>query len=71
MINSQQDLSQLTKRQLTDLAWQLKGTPEVQPIYQEISRRPAKAFLQPNDPNWEAKFGEILTQAFNEAEDCR
>jgi hypothetical protein len=68
MASSQQDLSQFTKRQLADLAWQLKGTPAVQPIYQEISRRPAKSFLQPDDPDWEAKFSEILTQAFREAE---
>jgi hypothetical protein len=46
MINSKQDLSQLTKRQLDQLAWQLKGTPEVQPIYQEMSRRPKHSFLE-------------------------
>jgi hypothetical protein len=68
MTSSQQDLSQLTKRQLADLAWQLRGTPEVQPVYQEISRRPAKSFLQLDDPDWEAKFSAIFTQAFNEAE---
>jgi uncharacterized protein with von Willebrand factor type A (vWA) domain len=63
MINSQQDLSQLTKRQLDQLAWQLRGTPEVQPVYREVSRR-IKGFVKPDDPDWEAKFAEMLTQAF-------
>jgi hypothetical protein len=69
MINSQQDLSQLTKRQLDQLAWQLKGTPEVQPIYQEMSRCPKQFSVQPDDPDWEAKVTEMLTHAFSEAED--
>jgi hypothetical protein len=69
MINSQQDLSQLTKRQLDHLAWQLKGTPEVQPIYQEMSRRPKQFSVKPDDPEWEAKFAEMLNHAFSEAED--
>ncbi len=48
------DLSQLTSRQLADLAWELKGTPEVQPIYWEISRRPAKSSVKLDDPEWDA-----------------
>jgi hypothetical protein len=67
MTNSQQDLSQLTKRQLDQLAWRLRGTPEVQPVYREVSRR-AKGLVKPDDPNWEAKFTEMLNQAFSNAE---
>jgi C-terminal processing protease CtpA/Prc len=63
MINSQQDLSQLTKHQLDQLAWQLKGTPEVQPVYQEITQR-VKAFVKPDDPEWEAKLEQMLSNAF-------
>jgi hypothetical protein len=67
-INSQRDLSQLTKRQLHELARQLRGTPEVQPVYREISRRPGKISIKLDDPNWDEKFAESLTQAFKEAE---
>jgi hypothetical protein len=67
MINSQQDLSQLTKRQLHQLAWQLKGTPEVQPVYREISKR-VKTFVKFDDPDWEAKVNQMLANAIKESE---
>jgi hypothetical protein len=55
-MNSQIDLTQLTNEQLGELAWQLKGTPEVQPIYVEMARRPAKNLIKPDDPEWNAKL---------------
>lgn len=54
------DLSQFSEQQLIDLLWTLKGTPQVQPVYQELNRRPAKLTLKPNDPDWEAKLREHL-----------
>jgi hypothetical protein len=57
---SDQDLSQLTNKQLFDLMWELKGTPEVQPLYRELSQRPSNLSLKPDDPDWEAKFSEFL-----------
>ncbi|MBW4553708.1 MAG: hypothetical protein KME35_21750 [Aphanocapsa sp. GSE-SYN-MK-11-07L] len=58
--SSPQDLSQLTSRQLADLAWELKGTPEVQPIYWEISRRPTKSSIELDDPEWDAKITALI-----------
>jgi hypothetical protein len=61
-VHNQQDLSQLTSQQLADLAWQLKGTPAVQPVYREISRRPAKFSVKADDPDWEAKIATFLQE---------
>jgi hypothetical protein len=55
-----QDLSQLTTEQLGELAWQLKGTPEVQPIYVEMTRRPATNVIKLDDPDWDAKVDALL-----------
>lgn len=68
MISNKQDLSQLTKHQLDQLAWQLKGTPEVQSVYQEMGRRPKQFSGKPDDPDWEAKVNEMLRHEFSEAE---
>jgi hypothetical protein len=57
---SNQDLSQLTNKQLFDLMWELKGTPEVQPLYRELSQRPSSLSIKPDDPDWEAKFSVFL-----------
>lgn len=54
------DLSQLSEQQLIDLLWTLKGTPQVQPVYQELNRRPAKLTLKLKDPDWETKLREYL-----------
>lgn len=61
-MNSQVDLTQLTNEQLGELAWQLKGTPEVQPIYVEMARRPAKNVIKPNDPEWETKTRAMIAR---------
>lgn len=63
-MNNQLDLSQLTNRQLVALAWELKGTPAVQPVYRELSNRPPAFSLSPDDPDWEAKFADHLRQVF-------
>lgn len=57
---NQLDLSQLTTRQLTNILWELKGTPHAQPIYRELSSRPAKLILKPDDPDWEIKLRDSL-----------
>jgi hypothetical protein len=59
-MSNQLDLSQLTTRQLIDLLWEVKGTPQAQPLYQELSSRPPKFTLEPDDPDWEAKMSEHL-----------
>ena len=59
-MTNQLDLSQLTTRQLKDLIWDLRGTPQVQPVYRELSSRPAKLTLKPDDPDWEEKLQEFL-----------
>jgi hypothetical protein len=61
-MSSQQDLTQLPHKQLGELAWQLKGTPEVQPIYAEMSRRPAKNVISPDDPDWENKVRAVFAR---------
>lgn len=55
-MNSQIELTQLTNQQLEEQAWQLKGTPEVQPIYVEMARRSAKNLVKPDDPEWGNKL---------------
>jgi hypothetical protein len=59
-MSNQLDLSQLTTRQLINLLWEVRGTPQAQPLYKELSGRPAKLTLSPEDPDWEAKMSEHL-----------
>lgn len=54
-MSNQLDLAKLSTKQLKDLIWELRGTPAVQPVYQELSKRPAKLTLQLDDPDWEEK----------------
>ncbi len=46
-----------------DLAWDLRGTPAVQPVYQELGSRPPKTMIHPSDPDWERKSQEALKRA--------
>jgi hypothetical protein len=55
-MTNQLDLSQLTTRQLTNLLWELRGTPHAQPLYRELSSRPARLTLKPDDSDWETKL---------------
>jgi len=60
---NQLDLSQLSVKQLVDLTWELRGTPQIQPVYRELSNRPARLTLRPDDPDWEEKLrNSILAQ---------
>jgi hypothetical protein len=59
-MSNQLDLSQLTTRQLINLLWEVKGTPQAQPLYKELSSRPAQLTLEPDAPHWEAKMSEYL-----------
>jgi hypothetical protein len=59
-MSEQSDLSNLTTKQLSELLWQTKGTPQAQPLYAELNRRPPKFTLEPDDPDWEAKMSEHL-----------
>jgi hypothetical protein len=54
------DLTSLNKQQLTALLWELKGTPAVHSIYQELRTRPPEVTIKPSDPDWEAKTDEAL-----------
>jgi hypothetical protein len=56
------DLTSLTKQQLTALLWDLKGTPAVHPIYQELRTRPPEVTIKLSDPDWESKTDEALKQ---------
>ncbi len=56
------DLTSLTKQQLTALLWELKGTPAVHPIYQELRTRPSEVKIKISDPDWERKTDEALKQ---------
>ncbi len=56
------DLISLTKQQLTALLWDLKGTPAVHPIYQELRSRPPEVTVKLSDPDWESKTDEALKQ---------
>jgi hypothetical protein len=57
---NQQNLSELTNQQIIDLLWQVKGTPEAQPLYAELSNRPQGETLTLDDPDWQAKFSARL-----------
>lgn len=61
---TQLDLTSLTKQQLTALLWDLKGTPAVYPIYQELRTRPSEVTIKLSDPDWESKTDEVLKQVF-------
>jgi hypothetical protein len=56
------DLSTLTTQQLKDIAWQLRGTPAVEPIYRELGSRPKSIVIAPEDPQWTEKVNQILTE---------
>ena len=60
MMSNPTELSNLTTKQLIALLWEVKGTPQAQPLYAELSRRPPKFTLKPDDPDWEAKMSEHL-----------
>jgi hypothetical protein len=66
-MSNPQDLTQLTREELGELAWQLKGTPEVQPIYAEMSRRPAKNVIKPDDPDWENKVRALIARKLGQS----
>jgi hypothetical protein len=53
-------LSELTNKQIIDLLWQVKGTPEAQPLYDELANRPQGETLSLENPEWEAKFSALL-----------
>lgn len=59
-MNNQIDLSALSTQQLTDLLWTLKGTPQAQPLYSELTSRSSQSPIAPDDPNWETKLEERL-----------
>lgn len=59
-MTNQLDLSHLDKKQLKDLIWTLRGTPEVQAVYRELSSRPSRCSIKPDDPEWEAKTRAFL-----------
>jgi hypothetical protein len=42
------------------MLWATKGTPQAQPLYAELNRRPSQFTLQPDDPDWEKKMSEHL-----------
>ena len=62
-MNNQLDLEALSTQQLTDLLWTLKGTPQAQPLYRELSSRCTQPSIHPDDPDWEIKFAEGLNRA--------
>jgi hypothetical protein len=63
-MSEQIDLSKLTTKELSEMLWQTKGTPQAQPLYAELSRRPPKFTLKPDDPDWETKMSEHLRSKF-------
>ena len=56
------DLSTLTTAQLKALAWELRGTSAVQPIYQELGSRPWRVHIAAEDPNWNEKVAQALQE---------
>jgi|GEM_PF-967905 len=57
------DLASLDKQQLTALLWELRGTPAVHSIYQELRTRSPEVTITISDPDWENKTDEALKQA--------
>ncbi|GAB4215370.1 MAG: hypothetical protein OHK0012_15360 [Synechococcales cyanobacterium] len=60
---NQLDLTHLTNQQLTKLSWDLKGTPAVQAVYDELGSRPPLIQIHPSDPEWAAKTQQALKEA--------
>lgn len=54
------DLTSLNKQQLIALLWELKGTPAVHAVYQELRTRSPKITIKISDPDWENKTDEAL-----------
>ncbi|AFY61166.1 hypothetical protein [Synechococcus sp. PCC 6312] len=50
------DLTQLTTQQLTNLLWDVKGTPQATAVYEELRSRPPRLSLNLDDLAWEQKF---------------
>lgn len=59
-MNNDLDLSELTTEQIKALLWLLKGTPQAQPLYRELSLRTIKPSIALDDPEWDAKVDQIL-----------
>lgn len=59
-MSNQLDLSQMTTHQLINQLWEVRGTPQAQPLYQELSSRPQNFSLESDDPDWEAKMSKHL-----------
>lgn len=57
---NQLDLTHLTTKQLITLAWELKGTPAVQSVYDELGSRPPSVQLHPTDPEWVSKTQQAI-----------
>ena len=57
------ELAHLNKQQLTALLWELKGTPAVQAVYQELRTRSPDVTVKISDPDWDNKTDEVLKQA--------
>ncbi|WP_299490279.1 hypothetical protein [Acaryochloris sp. IP29b_bin.137] len=57
------DLTSLDKRQLISRLWELKGTPAVHAVYQELRTRSPKMTIKISDPDWENKTDEALRRA--------
>lgn len=60
MMRHPTELSNLGTKQLIELLWEVRGTPQAQPLYKELSSRPQQFTLNPDDPNWQAKMSEHL-----------
>ncbi len=59
-MNQQLNLRELSNKEIIDLLWQAKGTPEAQPLYDELATRPQGETLSLDDPNWANKLSTIL-----------
>jgi hypothetical protein len=60
MMGNPTELTNLSTRQLIELLWEVRRTPQAQPLYKELSSRPPKFTLNSDDPNWETKMSEHL-----------
>ncbi|PZD72159.1 hypothetical protein C1752_03976 [Acaryochloris thomasi RCC1774] len=65
------NLTSLDKQQLTTLRWELKGTPAVHAIYQELKTRSPEVTVKISDPDWENKADKALKQALGIAQCLR
>ncbi|KAI9133823.1 hypothetical protein [Acaryochloris sp. CCMEE 5410] len=57
------DLTSLDKQQLIALLWELKGTPAVDAVYQELRTRSPEITIKISDPDWENNTDKALKQA--------